>query len=206
MSMICRIMHRGDELSCEPVGNMVTTGFLPGTFVRFMPNEPKRSPGAVATIDRCGSHEWAVGFTMTGSQHLNHNFNFKYANDNEKTGLWTTDESTQLIPSDANSEVSFDENNQLSRMGSGIVTVNLNDTGIHRFYVWEKFNKAYRDSDGALGGALDYTQRPGYPSLYVSDRGLLTIEKEYVGSQPITFVLASQGEDNDGKFLVIASA
>ena len=207
MSICCRPMHGGDELSCEPVGNMSRLGWLPGTFVKFMPQEPTFSPGAVATIDRCSNTDWAVGFVLTGSLFLSGGFDKKYPNINDESrGEWGVDKTINLTSRDASSELLFDNESMLDRIGSGVVTVNLNDTGIHRIYTWEKYSKLYRETNGASGTVLDYTQRIGYPGLYVSDRGLLTVEKENPNSQPITFVLASQGQDADGHFLVVASA
>lgn len=207
MSICCRPMHSGDELSCEPVGDMSKFGWLPGTFVKFMPQKPTFSPGAVATIDRCTNTDWAVGFVITGSLFLSNGFDRNYPNINdESNGYWDIDRTIHLTSRDASSEISFDNDNMLDKIGSGVVTVNLNDTGIHRIYTWEKYSKLYRDTNGTSGEILDYTQRVGHPGLYVSDRGLLTVEKETPTSQPITFVLASQGQDTDGHYLVITSA
>jgi len=194
-----------DDINAEPVGELNQTGWLPGTFVKFSNEEVKFSPGALVTIEKCDNRDWAVGFLCNGTMELTGNFDYSFPNDNEPKGFWTKDESKNFMDIDGYAGLQLDSNKQLSKMGTGIVNVMLNDTGVHKFYVYEKYDKEYRDSDGISGGEIDWSKRKGYPCLYVSNRGLITYEKEHVDSQPITFVVGAQGKDDDGEYLLIVS-
>jgi hypothetical protein len=59
---------------------------------------------------------------------------------------------------------------------------------------------------GGAGTVLNWDSCVGiFQSLYVSDRGLLTCEKEDVASIPIPYLVAETGTDDIGKFVIIVS-
>jgi len=207
MSSAVQSLSQGaDDVSCEPIGILKSQGWLPGTWVKFSTTKPSFTPGALATCVKCGNTDWTVGFLKIGSMFLSSSFDDKYPNDND-ISTWKADEGVQLARANANADVLFDNNHQLSRMGSGIVKLVINNTGVHKFYVYEKYDKEYRDTNGASGGVLDYEATiGGEPSLYVSNRGLLTCEKEDVGSLKVAYILCSVETDESGKFLVIVSS
>lgn len=207
MSIACAKLVAGDSIHCEPAGSLKQYGWLPGTWVKYIKATRTFTKGAVTSCERCGNTDYGCGFIPAGSQSLNNGFDFTYPNDNEPSGTWTMDVGASWMARMPNAEISFDSNNQVSKLGSGIVSVSITNTGVYKFYVFEKYNKEYRDTDGIAGTTLNWDVVVGlYPSMYISDRGLLTCEKESVNSDVVEYILADTGIDEVGKFVLIASS
>ena len=203
MSSPCAKMVEGASIHCEPQGTLKQYGWLPGTWVKWVNVVRVFTKGAVASADICSNTDFPFGFITVGSQTLKNGFDNKYANENEKYGLWTSDETVQFTSKYHNEDIQFDSNHQLSMLGTGILTAVINHEGVFKFYVYEKYNKAYRDTAGSGGGVLDWESAIGvYNVLHISDRGLLTCEKENVNSYDIPRAVADVGTDEVGKFIV----
>jgi hypothetical protein len=148
MSYAVAKMVAGDALHCEPTGMLKQDGWLPGTWVKYVKAVRTFTKGAVTSCDRCGNTDYGCGFIPVGSSSLNRTFDTSYPNDNETNGLWTVDQTTQFVVKNTNVEIGFDSNKQLSRLGSGIIAVEITNTGSYKFYVFEKYEKQYRDTSG----------------------------------------------------------
>ena len=207
MSIACAKLIDGNTIPCEPTGLLKQYGWLPGTWVKTVKATRLFTKGAMTSCDICGVTDFPAGFVLIGSQSLKNGFDTSYPNDNEYNGVWTFDKTTEYFTKLHNVELEFDNNKQLSKMGMGIAEVNLNNTGGFKFYVYEKYDRQYRASAGVSGNIFDWDTSVGkYPLLYVSSRGLLTMEKENVASMPVEFIVAETGEDDNGKFVIIVSS
>lgn len=205
MSIACSRLISGDSIPCEPYGVLKQYGWLPGTFVKFV-YANRTFTKTLASCDVCGVTDFPCGFITVGSDVLKNGFDDSYPNDNEYNGVWTFDRTTELVTKYHNIDLEFDNQKQLSKMGAGILMVNLGGTGACKFYVYEKYDKDYRTSAGVSGSVFDWTTIVGkHDSLYVSSRGLLTMEKENVNSVPMEFIAVDVGNDENGKYVAIAS-
>lgn len=203
MSTSCKILMDGTSFHAEPVGAL-KKGWLPGTWVTFSPLKPTFYNNAIATIDVCDEIKWPSGFISIGSMRLLGGFDCKYPNDNELRGEWSPDEMLNY-KTEQNAIQVVDSDKMLGMLGSGIVSLSLHPTGVFKFYVYEKYNRAYRDSNGVLGGILDWTVTPGkFPVLYISNRGLLTCENESGSTNCLQYTVAAIDEDEVGMFVIIA--
>lgn len=194
-------MKDGEELPVEPTGVLITSGWLPGSWVKYSTN-PVTLPGGIATVDLSDGTGILAGFLVTGPQH---NQPVETLSD-----MWTTDERQRdggdghadWGPADAGGAFELDSNLQLQRFGSRVVTMVIPPTGYHQFFVFETEDLAERTVPGS-GAALSYI--PGY-KLYVSNRGRLTSEQE-TGSHVWTgYVTGKAGTSDEGDFIYAVAA
>ena len=189
-------MKDGEEIPVEPAGSLLTDGWMEGTWVTFS-TEPFVFNKAVATVERSDGTGVLAGFLLTGPQHVQPV--------EALSDMWTTDTRQRLGGDthadwgaiDAGGAFELDEDLQLQRMGSRIVTMNLPPSGYYKFYVFETENLAERTVPGS-GAPLVYT--PG-DKLYVSNRGFLTSEQESIAHTWTGYVVALYGIDEEGAFL-----
>ena len=191
----------GEEVPVEPTGTLADEGWLPGTWVRYSTNALTFS-GALATVDRSDGTGVLAGFLKTGPQH---NQPVEVLSD-----MWTTDQRQRAGGStkadwsgfDASARFELDENLQLQRLGSRIVTMFVPPTGFHKFYVFETEDLAERTNPGT-GAALVYVSGD---KLYVSNRGRMTSEQES-GAHPWTgYCVAKFGNDFEGDYIICIAA
>ena len=191
----------GEGIPVEPVGTLATSGWMPGTWVMYAGTAVSHS-GAVATVDLSDGTGILAGFLVTGPQHL--------TPVTRQSDMWTTDTrqteggsvKADWSPYDASARYQFDADSQLQRMGTRIVTMIIPPTGYHKFYVFETNNLAERTTPGT-GAALTYS--PG-DKLYVSNRGLLTNEKETGSHEWTGFVSVKAASDLEGSYIIVVAA
>jgi len=191
----------GEEAPVEPVGTLADEGWLPGTWVRYAATDVSFS-GALATVDRSDGTGMLAGFLKTGPQH---NQPVILLSD-----MWTTNTRQRAGGStkadwsgfDASARFELDENLQLQRVGSRIVTMFVPPTGFHKFYVFEVDDLAERTNPGT-GAALTYT--PG-DKLYVSERGRMTSEQETGAHLWTGYVVTKFGNDFEGNYIICLAA
>ena len=194
-------MVNGEEMPVEPTGLLVSNGWLPGTWVKYSTN-PITFPGGLATVDLSDGTGLLAGFLVTGPQHIQPVM--------LQSDMWTTDTRQRdggdghadWGPADAGGAFDLDENLQLQRMGSRVVTMVIPPTGIHQFYVFETEDLAERTTPGS-GAALTYTSGD---KLYVSNRGRLTSEQESGSHVWTGYVVANFGSSDEGDFIYAAAA
>ena len=194
-------MKDGEELPVEPTGTLITAGWLPGTWVTYSTN-PVTLPGGLATVDLSVGTGILAGFLVTGPQHNQPVI--------ELSDMWTTntrqrdggDTHADWGPADAGGAIEMDENLQLQRIGSRVVTMVIPPTGYHKFYVFETDNLAERTTPGA-GAALTYVSGD---KLYVSNRGRLTSERESLLHPWTGYVVGNAGSDDEGDFIYAVAA
>jgi len=195
------MLKDGEEVPVEPVGTLATDGWLPGTWVKYS-TTPLTFSGAIATVDLSDGEGILAGFLKTGPQHNQPV--------EELSDMWTTDTrqrdggSTKADWSgfDASARFELDDNLQLQRFGSRIVTMFVPPTGFHKFYVFETEDLAERTNPGT-GAALTYTSGD---KLYVSNRGRLTNEQEQPAHPWTGYVVAQVSSDFEGDFLIVVAA
>lgn len=194
-------MKDGEELPVEPVGDLASNGWLPGTWVKYSTLSLSYS-GALATVDLSDGLGVLAGFLVTGPQH---NQPVLLMSD-----MWTTDQRQRAGgdvhadwgPADAGGAFELDSNLQMQRQGSRIATLVIPPTGYHKFYVFETEDLAERTTPGT-GASLTYTSGD---MLYVSNRGLLTSEKESSLHPWTGYVVGNSGTDIEGDFLYAVAA
>jgi hypothetical protein len=195
------VLKDAEEMPVEPVGDLVTDGWLPGTFVKFSSLPHFITSGSIATVERSDGTGHLAGFTKTGNQHAQPVI--------ELSDMWTTstrqrdggDTKADFNAFDAGGPLEFDDQIQLQRLGSRVVSIIMPPSGYHKFYVFETDDLAERTTPGT-GAALTYS--PGDP-LYVSNRGRLTNEKES-GSHIFTgFLVARADDDEEGDYLIVSA-
>jgi len=192
----------GEEVPVEPTGTLLTAGWMQGTWVRYSTN-PVTLPGGLATVDLSDGTGILAGFLITGPQH------------NQpvvvQSDMWTTlsrqreggDGHADWGPADAGGAFELDDQLQLQRIGSRVVTMVVPPTGYHQFFVFETEDLAERTTPGT-GAALTYV--PG-DKLYVSNRGRLTSEQESVSHPWNGYVVANFSTDIDqGDFIYAVAA
>ncbi len=195
------MLKDGEEVPVEPGGTLATDGWLPGTWVKYAGTNPTFS-GAMAVVDLSDGEGILAGFLKTGPQH---NQPVMLLSD-----MWTTDTrqrdggSTKADWSsfDASARWELDDNLQLQRIGSRIVTMFVPPTGFHKFYVFETEDLAERTTPGT-GAALVYTSGD---KLYVSNRGRFTNEQEEAAHPWTGYVVAQSSSDVEGNYLICVAA
>jgi len=194
-------MKDGEEIPVEPVGTLVSSGWLPGTWVTYSTTSVSFS-GALATVDISDGTGLLAGFLVTGPQHKQP---VELLSD-----MWTTltrqraggDTHADWGPIDAGGAYELDSNLQLQRIGSRIATLVIPPTGYHKCYVFETENLAERTVPGT-GAALTYQSGE---KLYVSNRGLLTSEQESVSHMWTGYVVGNFNTDEEGDFIYTVAA
>jgi hypothetical protein len=194
-------MKDGEELPVEPVGDLASLGWLPGTWVKYSTTALSFS-GALATVEISDGTGILAGFLVTGPQH---NQPVELLSD-----MWTTltrqraggDVHADWGPADAGGAFELDKNLQLQRQGSRIATLVIPPTGYHKFYVFETEDLAERTTPGT-GAPLTYQSGD---KLYVSNQGLLTSELESVSHVWTGYVVGNTGNDREGDFLYAVAA
>ena len=190
-----------EELPVEPVGDLVSDGWLRGTWVKYSTQAVSFS-GALATVDLSVGTGVLAGFLVTGPQHKQPVIVL--------SDMWTTDRRQRRGgdghadwgPADAGGAFELDENLQLQRQGSRIATLVIPPTGYHKFYVFETEDLAERTNPGT-GAALTYVSGD---KLFVSNRGLLTSEKESLLHAWTGYVVGNAGTDDEGDFIYTVAA
>jgi hypothetical protein len=195
-------MKDGEELPVQPVGTLVSNGWLPGTWVTYS-TVPVTFPGGLATVDLSVGTGILAGFLVTGPQH-----NQPVV---ELSDMWNLpslqrdggDFHADWGPADAGGAFELDDQLQLQRMGSRVVTMVIPPTGYHKFYVFETENLVERTVPGT-GAALAYASGD---KLYVSNRGRLTSERESLLHPWTGYVVGNAGTDIDeGDFIYAVAA
>jgi hypothetical protein len=189
-------MKDGEEIPVEPVSTLISAGWLPGTWVKYS-TQPLTFSGALATVDISDGTGVLAGFLVTGPQHKQPVLVL--------SDMWTTDQRQRpggdghadWGPADAGGAFELDSNLQVQRMGSRIATLVVPPTGYHKFYVFETEDLAERTNPGT-GAALTYTSGD---LLYVSNRGLLTSEKETLSHAWTGYAVGNSGTDFEGDFI-----
>jgi len=188
------------KMPVEPVGDLVSKGWLPGTWVKYAASQPTLSPGAMAAVELSDGEGVLAGFLMYGPQHVQPVI--------QLSDMWSTD-SIQRAGGDtrydwsgvdAGGPMGFDGQGMLQRLGSRVVTMCLANEGMFRIYVFEVDDLAERTNPGT-GAPLVYLPND---KLYVSDRGLLTSEQEGVGHVWTGYLVVRTGTDMEGNYLIIA--
>jgi hypothetical protein len=195
-----KIIRAGADIPVEPVGALISEGWMPGTWVKLSSSPPVYSPGVVATVERSDGTGYIAGFLMTGPQHKQAVV--------ELSDMWTTDTRQReggdthadWSAFDAGGPLQFDKAGQLQRLGSRVASLKLCDTTVAKFYVYETLS--YSARHGGPGGALVYVFGN---KLYVSENGLLTKEKEQVGSVYLQAIVGGVGSDSEGNFVLMFS-
>ena len=188
----------GNTLPAIPDGDLLK-GWLPGTIVNFVYSTENKYPHiclASAMTDVCG----VGGFLINGSAEFLNGFDRMFANDNESSGLWTPDEMVQLAKPDENTVQTFDSNSQLEKLGKGLVAVNF-DGGLFKFYVYEKYDNDYIESNGETGGEIDWQSKIG--TLFgCSPRSLFTSIDNNVCVEPMEYRVGGIFSDENGKYIL----
>lgn len=192
-----RTLIPGDSLPVEPKGTLATDGWYPGTWVKYT-NDTLTFSGAMATVQISDGTGPLAGFLKTGPQH---NEPMQQLSD-----MWRDDTSREGGDSykdwtafDAGAAFLFDENKQLKRMGSRIVTMVLCGSGAWKVYVFEVYDAAERANPGT-GTTLTYLPND---MLYVSNRGYFTKEQESPTNMFTEYLVARTGTDTEGAFLIV---
>ena len=131
----------------EPTGSLITNGWLPGSWVRYSTN-PITLPGGLATVDLSDGTGVLAGFVVTGPQHNQPVI--------ELSQMWRLpslqreggDFHADWGPADAGGAFELDDQLQLQRMGSRVVTMVIPPTGYHQFFVFETEDLAERTNPG----------------------------------------------------------
>lgn len=193
-------IHDGATIPAIPSGNLLN-GWIAGTVVNFVYN----TEGKYVYVDwaaKFPNKVGAGGFLINGSYILKSSFDFKFANDNEPSGLWTPDETLQYTKGEENLSLEFDNKKQLSVLGKGITSVNF-DGGCFKIYTFEKYDEEYLQSNGASGREIDWNAHIG-ELLGVSSRSLFTTFENSVLDEPYEYRIAGYYQDDIGKQCVLA--
>ena len=203
MSLPIFRLRDGATLPVRPSGDMLK-GWLPGTIVNFIQNEDDES-GHYLKVDlacKYPSKVGAGGFTINGSLQLQKDFDFRYANNNEKSGFWTADECLQNTKGEQNYALEFDMNHQLQRMGKDLTTINY-QSGVFKIYTFEKYDNEYINSDGLVGGQIDWKSKVG-TLMGISPRSLFTSFDNNVCEDLSEYRVGGFYKDENGKEFIYA--
>jgi len=194
----------GEEVPVEPAESLVATGWLQGTWVRYASASPtpNLSPGVIGVVERSDGEGVMCGFLIRGPQHVSP---FERLSD-----MWGVDVGrvprgdsvSDWTAHDPGGPLSFDNQRQLQRLGSRVVTMYVPPTGYFRWYTFETEDLAERTTPGT-GAPLAYAPND---KMYVSDRGLLTNEQEGPAHAWTGYVVARVDSDEEGNYLVVTAA
>jgi len=192
----------GENIPVEPIGSLVSDGWLPGTWVSYSTTAHYITDGAIATVEISDGEGVIAGFLITGPQHDQPV--------EQLSDMWTTDTRqrdggsthTDWSGFDAGGPLEFDKDGLLQRLGSRVATMGIPPTGFYKFYVFETENLAERTTPGT-GAALTYAAGD---KLYVSSRGRLTSEQEQVAHPWTAYVVARFDTDEEGDYIIAVAA
>ena len=197
MSLPIYRLKQGDTVQVIPTGDMLN-GWIPGTIVNFVQSENKLGTYlSVQLASKSKKLKESCGFTLNGSCQLNNMFDYRFANDNEKSGRWTPDQNLAYTKSEQNYTLQFDENKQLSRSGNGITTINF-DGGIFGIYTFEKYDNEYIESNGEKGKEIIWEDHVG-ELCGCSPRSLFTTLDNNVLKNPCEYRIGGVYYDQNNK-------
>lgn len=203
MSLPVFRLRDGTTLPCKPIGQM-RKGWIPGTLINYIQLEDDN--GKYLGCD------WATkqpdvggigGFTINGSYELKNGFDFRFANNNESSGMWTPDEGIIFSKSEENYTLEFEKiNHQLQKEGKDTTTINY-EGGCFRIYTFEKYDNEYITSNGVKGGEIDWKSKVG-TLLACSVRSLFTTEENNVLTELLEYRIGGFYKDEHGKEYIYA--
>lgn len=192
----------GEEVPVEPADSLVATGWLQGTWVRYASGAPTFSPGVIGVVERSDGEGVMCGFLIRGPQHVTPMQRLSDMWDADILQRPGGDSVSDWTAHDPGGPLHFDNEKQLQRLGSRVVTMYVPPTGYFRWYTFETEDLAERTTPGT-GAPLVYVPND---KLYVSDQGLLTNEQEGVAHAWTGYVVARATSDQEGSFLVVTAA
>lgn len=188
-------------IQAKPSGRMLN-GWLPGTIINYVYDEDGKYLAidhAAACSERVPDLDGVGGFVINGSYELKQGFDFRFPNDNEKSGYWTPDEMVLLTKSEENKELTFDNNGLLDKCGKDLTTV-VFEGGCFKLYTFEKYDNEYINSNGQSGGEINWKAYIG--QLFgCSPRSLFTSLDNNVCMSPMEYRLGGIFKDELGEFL-----
>lgn len=198
MSIPIMRLRQGATLPVKPTGDMLK-GWLPGTLVNFVQGKD----GHYLTVDlaiNIKNKKGCGGFTVNGSYNLKNNFDFRFANDNQK-GFWTPDQNVYLSKSEQNYGFQIDSSKKTFIQGKDLTTINF-DGGVFRIYTYQKYDNEYIQSNGQRGGQINWKNHVG--QLFgCSCRSLFTTLQNNVLDQPCEYRIGGIYEDQFGKTYIV---
>lgn len=190
----------GSLLPMRPRGDMLK-GWLPGTLVNFIPSKDGKFLDVDLAVKYPSKSSNGGLFTLNGSYELSPEFDRRFANQNEASGMWTPDEYIQYTKNEENKALEFDNANQLDKIGKDITTVNF-DGGCYRIYTFEKYDNKYLETNGREGGEIDWHSHVG-ETLGTSPRSLFTSLDNNVVDELPSYRVGSYAQDENGKWYVL---
>lgn len=190
---------QGSVLPVRPRGELLK-GWLPGTIVNFVLSDDGRYMDVDVAVKFPHKSSNGGCFTLNGSYELRADFDRRFANQNEISGMWTPDEHIQLTKNEENKILEFDENHQLSKMGQDITTVNF-DGGCYRIYTFERYDNLYLETNGEQGGEIDWKTHIG-ENLGTSPRSLFTTLDNNVVDEVPSYRIGNYAQDENGKWFI----
>lgn len=201
MSIPVHRLSTPPTIQAKPVGKMLN-GWLPGTIINYVYDEDNKYLAidhASACAQRYPKLDGVGGFVINGSYELKNGFDFRFPNDNEKSGRWTPDEMVQLTKSEENKELSFDDQHLLAKCGKDLTTV-VFEGGCFKLYTFEKYDNEYINSNGTSGGQIDWKAQIG--QLFgCSPRSLFTTIQNNVCLYPMEYRIGGIFKDELGEFI-----
>ncbi len=193
-------LREGMVIPVKPKGKMLN-GWLPGTIVNFVQSDSNDL--CVDWASEYPNNVGICGFTINGSYDLLDNFDFRFANQNEKSGFWTADEVVKYAMSEENYALDFDNvNKQLTRQGKDLCSI-VYEGGCFRIYTFERYDNEYIVSNGASGGEIDWKAKTG-KLLGVSPRSLFTSDDNNVIDELLEYRVGNFCQDEYGKWYIYA--
>ena len=188
-------------IQAKPTGQLLK-GWLPGTIVNYVYDKENKYLAidkASACMTKNPDLIGVGGFLPNGSYELKSNFDFRYPNNNEKTGYWTPDEVVNLAKSEENKTLIFDNQHLLDKSGKGLTTV-IFESGCFKLYVYEKYDNDYLNSNGQQGNQIDWKSQIG--QLFgCSPRSLFTSLDNNVCKSAMQYRLGGVFKDELGEYL-----
>lgn len=190
----------GGVLPVRPRGELLK-GWLPGTIVNFIPSDDNHFMDCDVAIKYPHKSSNGGMFTMNGSYSFRTGFDRRFANQNEPSGLWTPDERIQWTKSEENFGIEFDGMGLVSGIGKDITTVNF-DGGAFRIYTFERYDNDYLESEGTIGGEINWREHVG-ETLGTSPRSLFTTLDNNVIDDLPAYRVGNYAQDENGKWFVL---